>query len=416
MVGLGYIGLPTAVVIAETGANVVGYDINPHVVDLINQGIPHIHEPGLINCISEVIEAGNFYATTTPESADVFLIAVPTPFKENHKPDIKFILDACEAIAPCLNSGNMLILESTSPVGTTEVIAAFIAKLRPDLRVPLFSEDPNIYIAYCPERVLPGRALFELVNNDRIIGGIDKQSEDFAIQFYRTFVKANCVATNSKTAEMCKLAENSFRDVNIAFANELSMICEELNINIWELIKLTNLHPRVDILQPGPGVGGHCIAIDPWFIVDKSPNTAKIIRLAREVNIEKENWIVEKIRNRIQLGLIKDILFLGLSFKKNIDDLRESPAVQIVKKISDLTKSTQLSLKVAEPFIKELPFDLKLNKNIKLVIGVDCIKEADLVVLLVDHDVFKNYENLINKDKLIDTRGLFTSCFSSNSI
>ena len=297
MIGLGYIGLPTAAVIASRGIKVIGVDINQHAVDIINQGKIHIIEPDLDALVHEVVRTGKLRATTLVEPADAFLIAVPTPFKGNHEPDLSYVESAARAIAPVLKKGDMVILESTSPVGCTEQMAEWLAQARPDLTFPHQAyEAADINLAYCPERVLPGKVIHELVENDRVIGGMTPHCAARAAELYKTFVKGDCIITNARTAEMCKLTENSFRDVNIAFANELSLICDEQDINVWELIKLANLHPRVNILQPGPGVGGHCIAVDPWFIVAKSPNTARLIRTAREVNDHKPHYVIEKVK------------------------------------------------------------------------------------------------------------------------
>ena len=295
--GLGYIGLPTAVLLAQNGISVIGVDISQHVVSSVNKGVLHIVEPGLDSVLKDVVEKGNLQATTMPKPADVFIIAVPTPFSAGHKPDVSYIKATAEALAPVLKKGSLVILESTSPVGTTEDLADWLAEARPDLSFPQQAKDnADVQIAYCPERVLPGKVLQELVSNSRVIGGMSAKASEMATELYRIFVKGDIAVTNARTAEMCKLTENSFRDVNIAFANELSIICEKLRVNVWDLIELANRHPRVNILQPGCGVGGHCIAVDPWFIVDCVPTEARLIRTAREVNDFKPQWVLHKVK------------------------------------------------------------------------------------------------------------------------
>ena len=331
MMGLGYIGLPTAALIASRGLNVTGVDIHQHVVDTINQGKIHIVEPDLDGLVHHVVKEGYLKASTKPVAADIYLIAVPTPFKENHVPDLSYVEAAVKNLIPTLKKGALVILESTSPVGTTHKVQEIIFKERPELQ-------GEIFIAYCPERVLPGNVIYELEQNDRAIGGIDDASTEKAVWFYKHFVKGELHKTNSQTAEMCKLVENSSRDAQIAFANELSMICDKANINVWELIRLANKHPRVNILQPGTGVGGHCIAVDPWFIVSEFPEEAKMIRAAREINNYKTEWAIEKVKNaalqfKIDKGRDAIIACMGLAFKPNIDDLRESPALHVAQKL-----------------------------------------------------------------------------------
>jgi len=410
VIGLGYIGLPTATVLANKGFRVHGVDINEKAVELINNGKVHIYEPDLDKMTKNAIESGNLKASVLPEKADVFIIAVPTPFTENHKPDLTYVEQATRSIAPYLEPGNIVILESTSPVGTTEKVAKWILEERSDLSIDENSKN-RIFVAHCPERVLPGKILKELIENDRIIGGINEESTKRTVEFYKNFVKGKILETNARTAELSKLAENAFRDVNIAFANELSMICEELNINVWELINLANHHPRVNILQPGPGVGGHCIAVDPWFIVDVAPETAKLIRTARMVNDSKPYFVIEKIKEATKNLQNPTIACLGLAFKANVDDLRESPAVKIVKELSTIYDQT---IYVAEPHIEELPKDL-LELDVQLVKTEDAIEKADVVVLLVDHDYFKIVDKELLLSKIIiDTRGLFSE--SNNKI
>ncbi len=401
VIGLGYIGLPTAAVFASRKKQVIGVDINQQAVDTINEGNIHIVEPDLDMVVRATVTEGYLKATTTPEPADAFLIAVPTPFKSDHIPDLSYIEAACKAIAPVLAKNNLVVLESTSPVGATEQLASWLAALRPDLSFPQqFGENSDIRIAHCPERVLPGHVLTELVLNDRVIGGMTSKCSDMAASLYKTFVKGECIITNARTAEMCKLTENSFRDVNIAFANELSIICDKLAINVWELIQLANRHPRVNILQPGPGVGGHCIAVDPWFIVSKTPEEAKLIHMARKVNDDKPHWVIDKIATKAERFKDPIIGCLGLAFKANIDDLRESPSLQIVR---ELKAKNVGALMVCEPNapvgFSELP----------LYSVEQVIKEADILVVLVDHEEFKRISGEFLKEKVvIDTRGIWS--------
>lgn len=405
MIGLGYIGLPTAAVLASRGVKVVGVDINQYAVDTINQGRIHIVEPDLEALVHEVVRTGKLRATTKPEAVDAFLIAVPTPFKGGHEPDLAYVEAAARSIAPALKKGDLVILESTSPVGSTEQMAQWLAESRPDLTFPhQTGEDADINVAYCPERVLPGKVIHELVENDRVVGGMTPRCAARASALYKIFVKGECIITNARTAEMCKLTENSFRDVNIAFANELSIICDELNINVWELIRLANHHPRVNILQPGPGVGGHCIAVDPWFIVDKSPKTARLIRTAREVNDHKPHYVIDQVKAAAAKFTNPKIACLGLAFKADIDDLRESPSVDIVRHLKEMRLG---ELFVAEPHISELPKNL-LGDNLNFSDANDAVAKADIVLLLVNHQAFKEIGMDELRDKvLIDTRGLW---------
>lgn len=418
IVGLGYIGLPTAAVFASRKVKVIGVDVSQHAVDTINQGKIHIVEPDLDMVVHAAVTEGYLRATTKPEPVDAFLIAVPTPFMEGpsgpHEPDMRYIEAASKSIAPVLKKGDLVILESTSPVGATEQMAAWLAQARPDLSFPqTHGEASDIRVAHCPERVLPGQVLRELVQNDRVIGGMTPKCSKLAAQLYKIFVQGECVITNARTAEMCKLTENSFRDVNIAFANELSIICDQLNINVWELIKLANRHPRVNILQPGPGVGGHCIAVDPWFIVSQSQDKARLIRCAREVNDAKPSWVIEKVKAAVKDVEGKQsrstakgatIACLGLSFKANIDDIRESPAIDIVR---ILAHEDLWQVLVAEPHISSLPKSLQ-SKNIELVPTKEAIDRADVIVMLVDHSSFKAITpEIIGTRTLIDTRGVW---------
>lgn len=404
VIGLGYIGLPTAAVIASRGINVVGVDVSQSAVDTINAGKIHIVEPDLDMVVQAAVTTGKLKATLTPEAADVFVIAVPTPFKDGHKPDLSYIQAAAEAIAPMLEKNNLIILESTSPVGATEQLAKWIKELRPDLSNPLDNvSSADLFIAHCPERVLPGRVLEELVTNDRIIGGLSAACAQKALELYSVFVRGECIVTNARTAELAKLTENSFRDVNIAFANELSVICDELDINVWELIKLANRHPRVNILSPGPGVGGHCIAVDPWFIVDSAPQSAKIIRTAREINDNKPHYVIDKVKKAADEFKRPVIACLGLAFKADIDDLRESPALDITKKLAEQSVGSIIAV---EPNIENLPAELS-SLNIEHCSLAEAMNKANVVLVLVDHSEFKSLSLEVIKNKVvIDTRGL----------
>ncbi|OVZ59867.1 UDP-N-acetyl-D-mannosamine dehydrogenase [Pigmentiphaga sp. NML030171] len=415
VIGLGYIGLPTAAVFASRKKKVIGVDVNAKAVDTINRGEIHIVEPDLDIVVRAAVTDGYLSATTQPQPADAFLIAVPTPFKEGHEPDLAYIESASKAIAPVLKKGNLVVLESTSPVGATEQMAQWLAEARPDLKFPqTHGEDSDIRIAHCPERVLPGHVLRELVSNDRVIGGMTPKCSEAASRLYEIFVQGECIVTNARTAEMCKLTENSFRDTNIAFANELSIICDKLGINVWELIRLANRHPRVNILQPGPGVGGHCIAVDPWFIVSTTPEEARLIRTAREVNDSKPYWVLDKVKIAITEHLeanpsktIKDVIIacLGLAFKPDIDDLRESPAVEICRELVNNHGGPVLAV---EPNVKELP--PKLAEIFTLSDTEAALTQADIVILLVDHKEFKAIpRNRISGIAVIDTRGVWTS-------
>lgn len=395
VIGLGYIGLPTAAVFAARKKKVIGVDVNEHAVTIINRGEIHIVEPDLDMVVHAAVTEGFLRATTKPEPADAFLIAVPTPFKGDHEPDLSYIESASKAIAPVLKKGDLVILESTSPVGATEQMSAWLAEARPDLSFPQTAgESSDVRVAHCPERVLPGHVLRELVENDRIIGGMTAKCSAAAAALYKTFVEGECIITNARTAEMCKLTENSFRDVNIAFANELSIICEKLEINVWELIRLANRHPRVNILQPGPGVGGHCIAVDPWFIVAQSPREARLIRTARIVNDSKPDLVVEQISLHAEACANNTVYCLGAAFKPDIDDLRESPSVAIIRRLLD----AGLTVKLVEPNIQTLPSSLK-DERCSLVDFDDCVGDQGnaLVAILVAHKQFKDCEQLKSK-------------------
>jgi UDP-N-acetyl-D-mannosaminuronic acid dehydrogenase len=402
--GLGYVGLPVASVLASRGFDVIGVDVAPHIVDTINSGKIHIVEPDLGMVVHAAVAAGKLRATLKPGPADAFIIAVPTPFTEGKQPDVSYIHAATRALAPHLKKGDLVVLESTSPVGATEQIRDWIAELRPDLKMPeAEQEETDIYLAHCPERVLPGSVLRELVDNDRIIGGISQHCAEMAAELYRSFVRGEMHLTNARTAELAKLVENSYRDVNIAFANELSMICDKLDINVWDLISLANKHPRVNILTPGPGVGGHCIAVDPWFIVAAAPKLTRVIRAAREVNDGKPDVVVAKVRQAAKRLREPVIACLGLSYKPDIDDLRESPALDIV---AHLGKENVGKLLVVEPNVKTLPASLKNLPDVELAELRDAINKADIVLGLVSHRQFKRVDRELLKPKIIiDTCG-----------
>lgn len=405
VLGLGYIGLPTATVFASRKLKVIGVDVNPHAVETINRGQVHIVEPDLDMLVQAAVSQGYLRAVMQPEPANAFLIAVPTPFDDQRKPNLSYVMDAARAIAPVLKRSDLVVLESTSPVGTTEQMAQVLAEARPDLSFPQQrGEQSDIRIAHCPERVLPGHVLRELVENDRVIGGMTARCGEAAQSLYEVFLRGNCHLTSVRTAEMCKLTENAFRDVNIAFANELSMICDALDVNVWELIQLANRHPRVDILQPGPGVGGHCIAVDPWFIVDSAPERTPLIRAARSVNDLKPGYVVDRIRQ--VAGRLKNpvIACLGLAFKANIDDLRESPSVDILRALLQADVGRVL---VVEPHVKSLPPELAQAELTDLP---QAMAHADVIVLLVDHKAFAGVDtDRLQTKAVIDTRGMWSS-------
>jgi UDP-N-acetyl-D-mannosaminuronic acid dehydrogenase len=405
VIGLGYIGLPTSAVFADNGVDVIGVDVNQAAVDSINRGEPHIVEPELDVLLRKVVQGGKLRATTVAEAADAFIIAVPTPFKDDNEPDLKYIEAAAKAIAPTLVKGNLVVLESTSPVGATEQLSKWLADARPDLSFPhQTGELSDIRVAHCPERVLPGQILREVVENNRIIGGLSRKCAQSALALYKIFVKGECHLTNARTAEMAKLTENAFRDVNIAFANELSMICDKLKINVWELIKLSNLHPRVNILSPGPGVGGHCIAVDPWFIVAADRENSRLIKTARLVNNSKPDFIVNKVKAHAAKLKQPVIACLGLAYKANVDDLRESPAVDIVK---HLAAENIGELLVVEPHVNALPKDMT-ELGLQLWDFDRAVEKANILLLLVDHMSFLNVDRDVVKDKIVvDTRGVW---------
>ena len=393
--GLGYIGLPTAIIAAKHGVRVLGVDINPDVVEMTNRGRLHIVEPGLEEMLQEVVGSGALRASTTPETSDAYFMVVPTPFKGNHEPDISYVEAATRAVLPCLKEGDLYVIESTSPVGTTDRMRDLIFRERPEL-------EGKIFIAYCPERVLPGNVIYELTHNDRVIGGIDEASTEKAVECYGQFVRGTLHRTNCKTAEMCKLTENSSRDVQIAFANELSLICDKAGINVWELIELANKHPRVNILQPGCGVGGHCIAVDPYFITADFPKESRLIADAREINNYKAFWCAERVQNemlRFELahGRKPTVAMMGLAFKPNIDDLRESPAKYIVTKV--MQGCNNADILVVEPNVEK-------HNVFKLTDYREAYEQADIVVMLVAHDPFKELP-WTDKKVILDFCGIY---------
>jgi UDP-N-acetyl-D-mannosaminuronic acid dehydrogenase len=407
VIGLGYIGLPTAAILATNGITVIGVDVNQNTVDAVNRGEVPFVEPDLGVHVAGAVSQGNLRATTETPAAQAYIVAVPTPFREDHSADLSYIEAAARGIAPQLVGDELVILESTSPPGATRHLAEYILALRPDLSLDGAGGAPVIHFAHCPERVLPGRVMIELVTNDRIVGGITSAAAELAKDLYAVFCQGEILLTDDVTAEMAKLVENSYRDVNIAFANELSVISDKLGIDVWELIRLANHHPRVNILQPGPGVGGHCIAVDPWFIVAAAPSESKLIRTAREVNDSKPEWVVEQVRKAAEsFGSEAKIATLGLAFKANIDDLRESPAIGITSALADeLPAATVL---VAEPHVEALPKALANRRNVELANTEDAIAQADVVVVLVDHDEFKNVDaGLLAGKAIVDTRGIW---------
>lgn len=402
VMGLGYIGLPTASTLATKGFKVHGVDVNKDVVKHLKKGKVIIYEPSLDLIVKSAVNSGNLLAGHEPEPADVFIIAVPTPFKDGHKPDLSYIEQATMSVAPKLQPGNLVILESTSPVGATERVAEIIDGAREDLHVSkrsyiksIGSEEP-VYVAHCPERVLPGDIMREIVENDRIVGGIDSDSTEKAVEFYKYFVSGNVLSTDARTAELAKLTENTYRDVNIAFANELSLICDSVDVNVWELVRLANHHPRVNILNPGPGVGGHCIAVDPWFIVSSYPELSPLMRTAREVNLGKTEYVVKKVIEKTSRLRDPIIACLGLSYKPDIDDLRESPALEVVEALSVKSGSEIL---VVEPNVSKVPDSLE--GKVTLTDIDEVIKRADIVVALVGHKEFKRFNSALFNDRIL---------------
>lgn len=407
VIGLGYIGLPTAAIIARANCSVTGIDVSSHVVDTINRGEIHIEEVDLDGLVRGVVQRGMLRASTQIEPADVFVIAVPTPFEKDgqHTPDVSYVMAAATEVAGVLKKGDCVILESTSPVGTTEAMRDLIAGLRPDLKLPgRTSDTPDVAIAYCPERVLPGRILEELTHNDRSIGGITPRCARKALAFYKLFVRGTCVTTDARSAEMTKLVENSFRDVNIAFANELSMIADRMGLDVWEVIRLANRHPRVNILQPGPGVGGHCIAVDPWFIVHGAPEQSRMIRAAREINDAKMHHVLARAAELIEANPDTAIACLGLAFKANIDDFRESPARYIT---ASLARNFGERVKVVEPYAAALPKEFD-GTGAELVDLDHALENCGVLIVLVDHDVFRVVPLEERAHALVyDTRGIW---------
>ena len=405
VIGLGYIGLPTAAILATNGVEVIGVDVNQRTVDAVNAGQVPFVEPDLGVHVSGAVSQGHLSASTSTPQADAYIVAVPTPFKEDRSADLSYIEAAAQAIAPQLQGGELLILESTSPPGATEHMAQYILNLRPDLSLDGSDSKPAILVAHCPERVLPGRVMIELVTNDRIVGGMTAEAAEKAKDLYAVFCQGEILTTDAVTAEMAKLVENSYRDVNIAFANELSVISDKLGIDVWELIRLANHHPRVNILQPGPGVGGHCIAVDPWFIVAAAPEESRLIRTAREVNDAKPEWVFQKVVSALEtLPSTAEVSVLGLAFKANIDDLRESPAIEIAAHLAETLQDRRIN--VAEPHVEELPKQLANRSNVELVSIEDSIQRSDVVVVLVDHDDVKAVApELLSGKIVIDTRG-----------
>ncbi|MEW4449557.1 UDP-N-acetyl-D-mannosamine dehydrogenase [Qipengyuania sp. JC766] len=407
VIGLGYIGLPTAATIARAECPVIGIDVSEKVVETINRGEIHIEEVDLDALVQAVVRRGTLKASTEMQAADVFVIAVPTPFEHdgNHTPDTSYVMAAAKEVAGVLKAGDTIILESTSPVGTTEAMRDLLADLRPDLRMPGADQDkPDVAIAYCPERVLPGRILEELTHNDRSIGGITPRCARKALAFYKRFVKGACITTDARSAEMTKLVENAYRDVNIAFANELSMVSDAMGLDVWEVIRLANRHPRVNILQPGPGVGGHCIAVDPWFIVNGAPEQSRLIRTGREVNVGKTHHVIEKARQLIAENEGVPVGCLGLAFKANIDDFRESPALEVA---ASLAREFGERIRIVEPYAAELP--IEFTDTGAALIDIDtALETCGVLIVLVDHDLFKVVPaEERNHAAIYDTRGIW---------
>lgn len=405
ILGMGYIGLPTAVAIATRGIDVIGVDINPSTVAAISRGEVPFVEPDLAVSVSGAVAMGRLTATTETPEADAFIIAVPTPFNEDRTANLSYVKAAAEQIAPRLKPGNIVVLESTSPPGTTEKVGRWIGALRPDLRMPLNGDAiADVFVAHCPERVLPGRIMIEIVTNDRVVGGLTPRCAEKAASIYRLFAQGEILLTDAASAEMAKLSENAYRDVNIAFANELSTICESLHIDVWEVIRLANRHPRVDILSPGPGVGGHCIPVDPWFIVSAAPELAQLIRTARDVNDRRPHDVAEQVVAKAERFRSPTIACLGLTFKANVDDARESPAIEVVSLIAKALPEVEIL--VADPYVPAMPELLKGYGNLRLENAHEAVERADIVVLLVEHEPFRALRHTRLGGKVIyDTRG-----------
>jgi UDP-N-acetyl-D-mannosaminuronic acid dehydrogenase len=407
VIGLGYIGLPTAVALATRGVEVIGVDVNEDTVEAVSRGGVPFVEPDLAVGVSGAVSMGHLTASTKTPEADAFIIAVPTPFREEHQADLSYVRSAIEQIAPRLLGGEVIVLESTSPPGTTEQISRWVSELRPDLVAPHASEGvPDYYVAHCPERVLPGRIMIEMVANDRVIGGVTHRCAEKAARIYKVFSQGTMVLTDAASAEMAKLVENAYRDVNIAFANELSLICEKQHLDVWEVIRVSNHHPRVNILSPGPGVGGHCIAVDPWFIVGAAPELAHLIRTAREVNDLKPHHVAAQVVAKTERFRNPTVACLGLTYKADVDDMRESPALDIVEEIA--AALPDVDIRVSEPFLRELPVELASLPNVRAQRATEAIADADIVVLLVDHDHFRSVNRSRLDGKVVyDTRGVW---------
>lgn len=405
VVGMGYIGLPTATVLATRGIQVVGVDVNPRIVEAISRGETPFIEPDLAVAVSGAVAMGRLSMARDMPEADAFIIAVPTPFNPDHTADLSYVQAAAEQIALKLRPGNIVVLESTSPPGTTEKVSRWIGAVRPDLKMPhVVGASADIFVAHCPERVLPGRIMIEMITNNRVVGGLTTSCAIKAASIYRVFAQGEILLTDAASAEMAKLVENAYRDVNIAFANELSLITESLRLDVWEVIRLANQHPRVNVLSPGPGVGGHCIPVDPWFIVAAAPDLAKLIRTAREVNDHKPHHVADQVIAKARRFVSPSIACLGLTFKANVDDIRESPAVEVVSLIA--SGLPEVEIMVADPYVSELPDALRSNANLSLVNASDAVNLADIIVLLVEHDAFKALRHMRQNGKVIyDTRG-----------
>jgi UDP-N-acetyl-D-mannosaminuronic acid dehydrogenase len=405
VIGLGYIGLPTSAVLADHGLRVHGVDTDPRVVEALNRGTVHIVEPDLDEVVRRVVDAGRLTASADMVAADVYVVAVPTPFVDDHQPDLRHVEQAARAIAPLLRGDELVILESTCPPGSTARMSAWIAEERPDLRLPHeHPESPDVHIAHCPERVLPGHTLDELVSNDRVVGGLTPECGRRAASLYELFVEGEISLTDAASAEMAKLVENTFRDVNIAFANELAEVCDHLGLDVWQVIELANHHPRVQVLQPGPGVGGHCIAVDPWFIAAAAPEQARLIRQAREVNDARPQQVVDRVDGVAATGAT--VACLGLAFKPDVDDMRESPAVTVVQRLAE--SRPDLHLLAVEPYAEKLPAALAPYDNVVLDDLAEALDRSDVVLLLVHHAAFVDLDPALLEDKqVVDTRGIW---------